>query len=51
MTATYATDDTRTFPEYADRARQRLQNSAVRPNSSSADNRPPWEPRRDLDPV
>ena len=37
MTATYATDNTRTFPEYADRARQRLQNSAVRPNSSSED--------------
>jgi len=36
MTATYATHDTRTFPEYADRAGQRLQNSAVRPNSSSA---------------
>jgi histidine ammonia-lyase len=36
MIATYAMDDPRTLPKYADRVRQHLQNSAVRPNSSSA---------------
>ena len=46
MTATYITDDTRTYPEYADRARQHLQNSAVRPNSGWADE---WRAARNDD--